>query len=394
MKEGMGVKALSQRLQQIREYDLAKDYAVTKGSMEMQLLEEQNVDRLLKSANLPPDEDHVDRLLSRVNMPDVSKPDEAAKIIPQMTIEGIGAFPVNSVAHRQIAQHLGIPYKYYKRMLEEDKELLLTNVNTWLSKEPGDKRLIRTLDGNMRAFLSTRYRRIDNWQIVAAVVEAAIRQCNCVVKSADLSDEYMWLKLYSDKLNEEVKPGDVVHAGLVVRNSEVGVGSVQVEPMIVRLVCWNGAVMYNTIRKRHVGGTGYLGDSDVEELLTDETKRQEDAAFMSKVKDVIKGSLEHDVFNMNVDKLKKATERSIDSPVQQVVEEVAQRYTLTEEETKMTLDALSRAGDMTQYGLGNAVTFMSQKANSYGRATELERVGGEIFELADNDWQALIKKAA
>ena len=58
-------------------------------------------------------------------------------------------------AHRQLGDYLGIPKKYYDRMLSEDTELLTQNVNRWLRREP-ELRILRTIDGQTRAFLSNR----------------------------------------------------------------------------------------------------------------------------------------------------------------------------------------------------------------------------------------------
>lgn len=63
-------------------------------------------------------------------------------------------------AHRQIGTHLNIPAKYYELMRKENPELLVQNVNSWLEKNP-TRRLVRALDGDMRAFLSDRYRCIE-----------------------------------------------------------------------------------------------------------------------------------------------------------------------------------------------------------------------------------------
>lgn len=68
---------------------------------------------------------------------------------------------INQIAHRQIGTHLKIPAAYYDRMLSDYPELLAENVNSWFQREP-TQRMVRTLDGTVRAFLSNRYRRIDN----------------------------------------------------------------------------------------------------------------------------------------------------------------------------------------------------------------------------------------
>ena len=58
---------------------------------------------------------------------------------------------------------------YYDKMLEEYPQLLAQNVNAWFQREPS-VRMIRTIEGTARAFLSNRYRRIDNLDIASIVL--------------------------------------------------------------------------------------------------------------------------------------------------------------------------------------------------------------------------------
>ncbi len=61
-------------------------------------------------------------------------------------------FGINTLAHQQIASRLGIPLKYYQRMQAEAPALLDENVNNWLEQAPA-RRMLRAMDGNIRAFL-------------------------------------------------------------------------------------------------------------------------------------------------------------------------------------------------------------------------------------------------
>ena len=70
-------------------------------------------------------------------------------------------FSMTGPFERQLGAALGIPAKYYDKMKCEHPELLSFNVNAWFDKMQS-KHMIRTLDGKARAFLSNRYRRIDN----------------------------------------------------------------------------------------------------------------------------------------------------------------------------------------------------------------------------------------
>ena len=87
--------------------------------------------------------------------------DSGTELIEPMTITGI--------AHRQIGTHLRIPAAYYDRMREERPDLLAYNANTWFKQE-SSQRMLRTLDGSARAYLSNRYRRIDNIDIAGVTL--------------------------------------------------------------------------------------------------------------------------------------------------------------------------------------------------------------------------------
>src|SRR5579864_1896755 len=69
--------------------------------------------------------------------------------------DGAGFKPlvVGPQAHQHLSTQLGIPMPYYRKMQAETPELLADNVNTWMGKNPA-KRMMRTLDGEARAFMS------------------------------------------------------------------------------------------------------------------------------------------------------------------------------------------------------------------------------------------------
>lgn len=149
----------------------------------------------------------------------------------------INRLNLNDIAHRQIGEHTKIPAKYYDKMRVEYPELLLTNINGWFNKNPA-KRMVRTLDGTARAFLSDRYRRIDNYDIAKTVLPILSEMkvdVNC--SSFELTDAKMYIKVVNPRLEGEVKTGDIVQAGILITNSETGQGSVNVQPLIYRLVC-------------------------------------------------------------------------------------------------------------------------------------------------------------
>ena len=50
---------------------------------------------------------------------------------------------------------------------------------------------------------------------------------------------------------------------------------------------------------------------------------------------------------------------------------------------------LIHGGDLSQWGLANAVTRHSQDVDDYDKATDFEMLGGQIIELKQTDWTAI-----
>ena len=290
-------------------------------------------------------------------------------------------FQIGELAHQQIANRLNIPYRYYQKMQREAPELLDRNINTWLEQKP-ERRMIRVLDGKVRAFLSDRYRRLDNLELCAAVLPVINEMKNSAIESCEVTSTHLYLKVVNKKLKAEVKVGDVVQAGFVVSNSEVGLGSLRVEPLVFRLVCKNGLICKDLAQKKyHVGRQVNISDDTAYELYSDETLAQDDKAFFMKVQDVVRCAVDEARFALTVNKLREATQIPLKHDPVKSVELLADKFQLTENERGDILRQLFMGADNSRYGLINAVTAASKIAKSYERATDLERIGGEILAL-------------
>jgi Domain of unknown function (DUF932) len=332
----------------------------------------------------------------------MTEPEEHEKDV-KISLEGTGSFRVTDYAHGQIASYTGIPKQYYDRLRTEDPSLLTKNVNRWLHDTKGDDalnndwRMLRTLDGNARAFLSRKYRPLDNFDLAEAALPILMKQGSGLrVESSALTEQRMYIKAVTERLTMEVKRGDVVQAGIVISNSEVGAGSVKVEPMVFRLSCLNGAIAADaSLRKYHVRkGHGGTEAGDVSEFFRDATRQADDRAFFMKVQDVIKAAFDEMVFKQLVAKMTVATQLPITGDPVKVIEVTAKRFNLRDTERASMLRKLIEGADLSQYGLLNAVTATAQDEDlSYERATELERIGGEIIELAATDWKAIAAAA-
>ena len=220
-------------------------------------------------------------------------------------------YGVTPLARRQLADKLKIPHAYFERMREEQPVLLDRNVNTWLQSED-DRRMLRTLDGQVRAVLSDRYRRLDNFDLAESVLPILQQLPEVRFESVELTETRMYLKCITSRLTYEMAPGDVVQAAV----SEAS-------------------------------------------------------------------------FRQTAQKLQKTLRIPLVGDPVRTVEVLAQRYTLNDVERSGVLRHLITEGELSGYGLVNAVTHYSQEIDDYDRATEVEALGGKLIELGTAEWKGL-----
>lgn len=300
-----------------------------------------------------------------------------------------GAFPILPVAHDQIAARTEIPARYYNRMMAEQPELLAENVRTWFRAKP-EKRMLRTLGGDLRAFLSNRYARIENEEIaeVALPVLADIPDVKFV--SSEITDRRMYIQAVTPRIQGEVKKGDVVQAGVIISNSEVGLGSVSISPIIYRLACLNGMVVPDgRFTARHVGGR----IENIEALLSDEAKRADDKAVLLKVRDVVRAAVNEAQFGETIAKLQGLTEIRVKGDPAKAVEVLAKKVGATDAERGGILRSLIEGGDLSGWGLLNAITHQAHTTKSYDRSVEIEQMGGSLITLAPTEWREILEAA-
>lgn len=283
---------------------------------------------------------------------------------------------LTSNGHIQLGSYCDIPKKYYDKMISHP-DLLSKNVSHWLLNS-NDKRMVRTLDGQVRAILSDKYRRLDNYDLAQNILPM-LNDANATIESCDITESKIYIKAITHKVQAEIKKGDVVSAGLIISNSETGHGSLSIKPLVYRLVCSNGAIANDySMRKYHAGKA-----TDMMQIeFSNETLKAEDKAFWLTVRDLVKFTLNETTFDKIVQTMRESTEKPIQEP-SKAIELVTKKYAMSEFESGGVLENLIKGGDLSSWGLGNAVTRMAQDVNSYDRSTELEAIG---FEIMQNNW--------
>jgi len=297
----------------------------------------------------------------------------------ELLVPDNGCFSVTPHCHGQIGDRLRIPAVYYNRCLADAGPLLVQNVNHWLSISD-ERRLVRTLDGAARAFLSDRYRPLDNDELAQAVLPVLTRD-GVRIEAAELTDTRFYCKAVVPGISREIRKGDLVHAGVCVSNSEIGAGSLRVEPLVYRAGSGTGVIIQDSTLKKYHLGKGAANDSAVWELFKDETRKISDAALFRQVQDVTEAALSDVVLAKLADSFREAADERIVTQVQEVVEIVGKKFNFTDTQKGGILQALAKGGDLSTWGLAQAVTAHADTEESFDVSTQLQRVAGEIVEL-------------
>ena len=180
-----------------------------------------------------------------------------------------------------------------------------------------------------------------------------------------------------------------VEAGVIISNSEVGLGSVSVQGLIWRLVCLNGMKTSDAFRRNHVGRKV----EDNEALWADDTRKADDKAVLLKVRDMVRAAVDETKFRVQLQKLQGLTEGKIVGSPEKAIEVLARKVGATEGERGGILRSLIEGGDLSRWGIVNAITHQAHSTESYDRAVEFEGMGGQLVDLPATEWKEILEAA-
>ena len=120
-----------------------------------------------------------------------------------------------------------------------------------------------------------------------------------------------------------------------------------------------------------------------------ETRQADDRAFFLKVQDATAAMFNQERFDLRLALYRDVSERPIEADPVEVVEVTAKRFGLNDTERSSVLQHLIRGGDLSQFGLANAVTRAAQDVDSFDRSVEMEGIGGDVVEIPKVEWGKL-----
>lgn len=168
-----------------------------------------------------------------------------------------------------------------------------------------EKYLTRSYNGQLRGFLSNKFRRLDSRPIINAACDA-FEKIGARPVEGYATDTKIALKAVLPMVFEPVK-NEVLALGVIWQNSDYGNGAHSLRAFMLRLWCTNFAITEECLREVHLGGR--LGEDDI---FSDRTYQLDTERSASAIKDVIEATLAPPKVKLILDNIKAADSEKID----------------------------------------------------------------------------------
>jgi len=312
------------------------------------------------------------------------------------------SFATNDVAFSQLANNCDIDVRTARRLRDNDSyapefDALLNKI---LVNEPKNK-MLRTLSGErpvLRALVSDKFKTFDNLDLVQSALPQLIHSdSDWQIVNGTVTDSHLYMRLKSANQIAEPAIGDTMANGILLRNSEVGLGSVEVAQLAWTLWCLNGCTTENKSRHTHV--TSARG-GDQWALLTDEAKNADNKALELKLRDVVAAFSSRESFDAHVELMRAAHGDIVEGSASAAVNATIQVLKLPKKSADdlMTglLNTLQQDGyrnkPISRATIVNAVTAVAHVAKP-DDVDSWYQTGRAVLDLPRNQWETIARAA-
>lgn len=297
----------------------------------------------------------------------------------KLAVEGLGDAPqgIHRHALQQIAGRADVPGAYLSELASGkpwQTELAAEVLNrSFFHGHKGERALVRSVEGQVRGFLSDRYRRLDSRPLLETFA-ASCQEVGAVPVEGTVSDVRVAMKALLPTVFEPV-PGEALCLGVEWGNSDFGAAKHSVRAFIYRLWCLNGATMEDALSQVHLGGR--LSD-DI--AFSKRTYELDTKASISALKDVVKGTLGPAKVEALLNGIKAAHEKKVDWKGMRT--KLAKKLLAAEikavEAAYESEDIVMLPEGQNVWRVSNAISWIAGKTEDADRKLELQRLAGEV----------------
>lgn len=295
---------------------------------------------------------------------------------------GVTDLRIHRHALNQMALSVDMPMKFLDSLADEKsawgKELLAHNLNTIFHERFSKKRnLARSVNSEVRGFLSDQYRRLDSRPIIEAFASAVMNK-GALPYEGIVTDTKVAIQALMPQVYEPV-PGELVAYGLSLENSDFGAGALSLRAYLLRIWCENLAITEETMRQIHLGKR--LDDNM---LYSQRTYELDSQTTVSALRDVIGVQLDHGSLTNRMERVRTASTKEVsETGARELLKKVLNK---TEADAAMTAyeskDVYNLPEGKNFWRLSNAISWIAGKEENPERKLDLMRIAGDVLPKA------------
>lgn len=205
-------------------------------------------------------------------------------------LSGDGAaqgFRFNEFSLGQMAGQLGVPQPFIKGVIDENPYIAAHILNDLRYRLGDSRRLIREVDGTVRAVLSDRFKPMDQGRVIEMFLKA-VQETGALPLDGFCTDRRYVLRAVIPQVMQPL-PNEVVALGVHISSSDYGAGALNLSVFQIRMWCTNLAVGESVFREVHLGGRMNGDDGLVQ--WSGRTISLQSMAALSEMKDAMRAIL-------------------------------------------------------------------------------------------------------
>jgi len=282
-------------------------------------------------------------------------------------------FNLTDHSRQQLLNRVGIPSTFYDKLKGFNLQPLIKQNLDELTSKLNTSIMLRTVDTNVKGFLTPSYKRMDASPIFSAFIQSSLNAGYEPFRGYNTDYRYQ-LRMIQPDLFSPNGNDEAITFGMAFTTGDYGGQALKLEIFILRLICLNGMLGFDTFKKVHIGKRF----DNTNNLFSAQTINLDEQAMISGIHDVVKAlpakieNLKSDIIQSTqiepkeslFDKLKKRMQKSEFDEMQNLYNNVNDITILPEKKSN--------------WRLANAISFIA-KSKKPDRAIDLEGLASEVI---------------
>ena len=295
---------------------------------------------------------------------------------------------IQSSIHDHALDHLGtkfgVPVGYVKRMAHGkawEREVMAHTLSEFAENVSRERLLLRSVQGQVRAAVSDKYRRLNSMKILLTFLSAAQSTGSRLVDAHD-GDTRSFAEVVLPEVVEFDTPQNGRNYGVFgarLRNSDFGHGALELSAYVKMVRCMNGWVGESLMREVHMGGK-IPTSIEVSQVTVDKDTDARASLVQDAMKSIYSGNTRDEI----IAKIQGASAKEIDIKAET---ERLPKLGLS----KMEIEAFENlmlnndpnnnlVGGPSMWKFTNGLTALARDSEA-GRKRELEQIAGKLLGI-------------